>query len=157
MKGLKSLMLNTPVRCKNKIIFLIIGAILQLNACATFTSTSIKQRYLELTYQDFGPPALATDLLGSEWWQWNPHGDPRPRQYDVHVIVYRDITENEVHTRFPINEATEKDYRYLPYSTAMTYLNANITALVSDDESVVQEIRELLIQTRREIVQALGD
>ncbi|ABC30534.1 conserved hypothetical protein [Hahella chejuensis KCTC 2396] len=150
-------MTNRSMRHKNIIIHLIIGGFLLLSACATFTSTSTKQRYLDMTYQDFGPPALATDLLGSEWWQWNPHGDPRPRQYDVHVIVYRDITEKEIRKRFPIDEATEKDYRYLPYSTAMTYLNTHIAELASDDENVVQEIREQLIQTRREIVRALGD
>ncbi|WLQ15957.1 hypothetical protein O5O45_08525 [Hahella aquimaris] len=148
-------MLNNPIRCKNKIILLIIGGILLLNACATSTST--KQRYLDMTYQDFGPPSLATDLLGSEWWQWQSHGDPRPRHYDVHVIVYRNMTENDIRKHFPIDAATEKDYRYLPYSTAMTYLDTNITELASDNESVVQEIRERLIQTRKVIVQALGD
>ncbi|MBU6955597.1 hypothetical protein [Hahella sp. HN01] len=157
MTQLKALTLNQLVRVNTKTIILTIGSILLLNACATFTSTSTKQHYIDLTYQDFGPPSLATDLLGSEWWQWNPHGDPRPRHYDVHVIVYRSMTENDIRKHFPIDEATEKDYRYLPYTTAINYLDANITALASDDESVVQEIREQLIQTRGEIVRALGD
>ncbi|WP_431689169.1 hypothetical protein [Hahella sp. NBU794] len=157
MTQLKALTLNQLARGKTKIILLTLCGILLLNACAGFTPTSTKQHYIDLTYSDFGPPSLATDLLGSEWWQWNPHGDPRPRHYNVHVIVYRNMTESDIRKHFPIDEATEKDYRYLPYTTAINYLDTNITALASDDESVVQEIRERLIQTRREIVQALGD
>jgi hypothetical protein len=39
-------------------------------------------------YEAFGPQAIAYKLIGMEWWQWDNHGDSRPRKYPIKVVIY---------------------------------------------------------------------
>jgi len=48
-----------------------------LASCAT------KQNYIILNFSDFGPLSLSRDLLGNDWWQWQRHGDSKPRVYNI--------------------------------------------------------------------------
>ena len=50
-----------------------------------------------MNYEDFGPQALSWEHIGKEWWQWQSHGDSNPNtKYDVKVVVYRDISLEEI-------------------------------------------------------------
>ncbi|GAA5213669.1 hypothetical protein ACFSJ3_03055 [Corallincola platygyrae] len=88
-----------------------------------------------LPYSAFGPPSMSGSLLGVEWYQWQPHGDSRPKQYPVKVVVYRELAKSEVEKAFPVNPAEELDYRYVSYSAAISYLDKNI----KDVEAMEQE------------------
>jgi len=52
----------------------------------------IKEVYLRknicvLDYKNFGVQAMAHELLGFQWYQWNSHGDPDPNAtYDIKVV-----------------------------------------------------------------------
>lgn len=81
---------------------------------------------LVLDYKDFGPPSAAYELIGNDWWQWLPHGDPRPKSYKIKVVVFRGIDLKKAKQLFPVNEHKKQDYRYVKYTDAMNYLNQNI-------------------------------
>ena len=106
---------------------------------------SSSKRSLVLDYQDFGPPSMATPLLGPEWWQWEAHGDSEPRAYDVRVVVFSGGSEAEIAAEFPVIEDRLQDYRYVAYQDAMSYLNVHI------QEDAVPVITQRLIATRDHI------
>ncbi|WP_157209853.1 hypothetical protein [Marinimicrobium agarilyticum] len=101
-------------------------------------------------YNDFGPQVIAHEVIGMEWWQWQPHGDSRPKDYDVKVVVYRNVTLEDVKAQFPVVPEEEQDYRYLEYGTALEYLNDKI----SDDVS--KNVTDRLKETRERVVNTLG-
>lgn len=101
-------------------------------------------------YNDFGPQVVANEIVGMEWWQWQPHGEPRPTTYDVKVVVYRNVTLGYVKNKFPVIPEKEKDYRYLEYEAALEYLNEKI----SDDVS--EQVTDRLKKTRKKLVDTLS-
>jgi len=103
-----------------------------------------------LSYEDFGPPAAAWEVLGHDWWQWLDHGDSRPRDYRIKVVVYRNVTLLDVRKAHPVDAAREQDFRYLEYSVSLEYLNRLIAEDL--DESVTATLRK----TRSKIEDALG-
>lgn len=110
-----------------------------LSSCATNHQTP--KTYV-FEYTDFGPQAIAHELLGMQWWQWQPHGDSRPAKCDIKVIVYRDIDLDSVEQRYPVVEESLKDYRYVKYDDAITYLNKHI------DKNVIEQVTQKLKATR---------
>jgi hypothetical protein len=105
---------------------------------------------LVLSYSDFGPPVIATEVLGNEWWQWQSHGDSRPRQYTVKVVVYRAGELESAMVLYPVNAELEKDYRYLEYETALSYLNAKI------DDDIIESVTQGLKRTKLQLICELG-
>jgi len=101
---------------------------------------------LVLDYGNFGPQAAAWELLGMEWWQWQSHGDSRPRKYDVKVVVYRDIALEAVQKKYPVSEPQQKDYRYVRYSEALKYLDQKI------EENMDPTVTETLKATKTKII-----
>jgi len=100
-----------------------------------------------LDYSDFGPQAMAYELIGFQWWQWEKPCCSEPDSiYNIKVVVYKDIALNEVKALFPVNPEQQQDYRYLEYSKAVSYLNQHI----QDDE-----MPSLLKETKRKIVESL--
>jgi hypothetical protein len=108
-----------------------------------------------LPYSSFGPQAMSYEALGFEWWQWQPHGDSRPRedtglrQYDVRVVVYCDTSAEDVGRLYPVDRSAEQDYRYITYDRALNYLDHNIR------QDFDPELTEQLRATRKEIVARL--
>lgn len=102
-----------------------------------------------LPYGSFGPQAMSYETLGFEWWQWQPHGDSRPREYDIRVVIYCHASADDMARLYPVDPAAEKDYRYISYRDALTYLDRNISDDV--DPSLTDELRE----TRRQIIEQL--
>ena len=110
-----------------------------------------EQRISVLDYKDFGPQVIASEVIGAEWWQWQSHGDSRPAQYDIKVIVYRDIAFDEVQECYPVDQKNKKDYRYLEYNKALSYLNSKI------DDNVIKRVTDTLKDTRKKIDDDLGE
>jgi len=104
-----------------------------------------------LDYDDFGPQVAAHEALGMAWWQWDTHGDPDPdHPYDIKVVVYRDVSLEQVQELFPVIEEKAQDYRYLPYERAISYLDETIL------EDVLAEVTDRLRQTKARIEGKLG-
>jgi hypothetical protein len=101
-------------------------------------------------YEDFGPPAMADELLGMDWPQWQAHGDSRPAKYDIKVVVYRNVGLDQVKKQYPVVPEQNKDYRYVEYAQAIRYLDSNIA------ENALASLTERLKATKAKIVQQLG-
>jgi hypothetical protein len=121
--------------------------LLSLFACATQGAG----KTLLLQYEDFGPPSAARELIGMDWWQWQDHGDSRPRRYDIKVVVYRDMGQPQVRRLFPTDPSRELDYRYVNYADAMDYLERMIA------ENVIESLTSQLQSTRTRILSVLGE
>jgi hypothetical protein len=113
-------------------------------------SSDIKEKAVVFNYVDFGPQVIASEVIGMEWWQWQSHGESRPTQYDIKVVVYRDIALNHVKKEYPVVSDGKKDYRYIEYDEALIYLNKKI------DENVIEDVTDILKETRKKIITDLG-
>jgi hypothetical protein len=92
---------------------------------------------------------MSYEVLGFEWWQWQPHGDSRPREYDIRVVVYCNASADEVSRQYPVDKKAELDFRYITYDRALSFLDENIQQDV--DPALTDELRA----TRKELVQRL--
>jgi hypothetical protein len=101
---------------------------------------------LILDYEDFGPPVVAQEVIGMDWWQWLDHGDSRPKHYPIKVVVFRGIPLDEVKSSYPVEPEREQDYRYLEYSHAIQYLDKLIA------ENAIEAVTAQLTKTRSRIV-----
>lgn len=126
---------------------LLIALLLSLFACAT----QGVGKTLLLQYEDFGPPSAAHELIGMDWWQWQDHGDSRPRHYDIKVVVYRDVALREVQQLFPTEPARELDYRYVSFTDAIHYLDR------MTEENTIESLTLRLNKTQQRIIDNLGD
>jgi len=103
-----------------------------------------------LPYSAFGPQVIAHELIGMEWWQWDNHGDSRPREYPIKVVVYWDQTLEETQKRFPVEREKEKDFRYVEYAPAVKHMEKaakEMEAATPDSGAIrnsAKEIREAL-------------
>ena len=79
-----------------------------------------------LPYSAFGPQVAAHKLIGMKWWQWNTHGDSKPRDYPIKVVVFWDQTLEVTAKNYPVERAKEKDFRYVEYSKALAHMEAMI-------------------------------
>ncbi len=79
-----------------------------------------------LPYSAFGPQVLAHKLIGMEWWQWDSHGDSRPREYPIKVVVFWDQTLADTAKKYPVDRGKLKDFRYVEYSKAAAYFARTI-------------------------------
>lgn len=114
-------------------------------------SSDLNENVVVFNYKDFGPQVIASEVIGMEWWQWQPHGESRPTQYDVKVVVYRKAALDHVKKKYPVVSEQKKDYRYLEYDTAINYLDDKI------DENIVEDVTFRLKETRKRILNKLGD
>ncbi len=98
-----------------------------------------------LDYSDFGPQVIAYEIIGMEWWQWNDHGNSRPTEYDIRVVVYKNINAEEIKKRYPVIIEKKQDYRYLKYQDAIKYLNSKI------EEDAMPSVTTLLRNTLKKL------
>ena len=101
---------------------------------------------LILDYNEFGPQVEAYELLGMQWWQWQPHGDSRPRKYDIKVVVYKGIDLETVKAKYPVDSRREKDYRYVKYSDALQYLDERIQEIEIPELTAKLKVTRVRIQ-----------
>jgi hypothetical protein len=98
-------------------------------------------------YEDFGPQVVAHELIGMDWWQWQAHGDSRPKKYDIKVVVYKDTPLETVKKNYPVIPEKRQDYRYLEYKAALQYLNQII------EEDAIPSLTNKLKLTREKVLQ----
>jgi hypothetical protein len=133
-----------------KLLFFVILPLL-LMSCNTTTTNIV------IPLKEFGPSSYSEDLLGYAFWQWNNHGDSRPREYDINIVVYRNTTLEKVSKQYPVIEAKEQDYRYISYDEIMPYLNQTIKEFSAIKENVFPLYTEQLTETKKKIIDALGE
>ncbi|WP_444928678.1 hypothetical protein ACJJIF_12460 [Microbulbifer sp. SSSA002] len=126
---------------------LILVCFLLASGCSDDTSKNT----VVLNYNDFGPQVIASEIIGMEWWQWQDHGESRPRDYDIKVVVYRKVALDEIKKIYSINPDQEQDYRYLKYEAAIIFLDKKI------EDNVIDEVTIRLQKTRDFLTDKLGD
>jgi hypothetical protein len=85
-------------------------------------------RTVVLDYEDFGPQAMAYELIGYEWNQWKNEGHELPDDVEVKVVVYRGIRLGKVKGAYPVVRG-RSDYRYVKYDHALRFLDTQIGKL----------------------------
>ncbi len=119
--------------------------------------SSISNRTMALSYQDFGPQVAAYKTIGMEWWQWDNVGDCNPNyQYDVKVVVYRNASAKTVKAAYPVSKELKHDYRYLKYEAACDYLDNKISELRNIDETWAKDVVITLKRTRVKIAEEIN-
>lgn len=114
-------------------------------------SSDTRGKAVVFNYIDFGPQVIASEVIGMEWWQWQSHGESRPTQYDIKVVVYRNMALSHAKKEYPVVSEEKRDYRYIGYDAALIYLNKII------DENVIEDVTAILKETRKKIVTELGE
>lgn len=121
-------------------------SVLLLCSCADHPEAKIAL----FTYEDFGPPAMANELIGMDWWQWQVPEESQPTKYDIKVVVYRNVKLDAVKKEYPVAPEQFKDYRYAEYTQVMSYLDRNI------QENVIESLTARLKTTKAKVIQQLG-
>ncbi|RTZ20081.1 hypothetical protein [Vibrio penaeicida] len=103
-----------------------------------------------MNYHDFGPPSLSGKLLGVEWFQWQSHGDSKPRNYPVKVVVYEGYELEKVESLYPVNSAKEQDFRYVTFDSAVDFIDSSLIDLkaLQDEGAPVANIVSKLEKTK---------
>ncbi|WP_104400874.1 hypothetical protein [Vibrio penaeicida] len=103
-----------------------------------------------MDYNDFGPPSLSGKLLGVEWFQWQSHGDSKPRNYPVKVVVYEGYELEKVESLYPVNSAKEQDFRYVTFDSAVDFIDSSLIDLkaLQDEGAPVANIVSKLEKTK---------
>ncbi|GAB1623753.1 hypothetical protein AAOGI_38030 [Agarivorans albus] len=134
-------------------LLMLLLSVLMVSACS---QAPIEHQTYILPYKAFGSPSMSGNLVGVEWFQWQSHGDSRPRAYPVKVVVYRDIALKEVEAAYPVNPEAEMDYRYVEYSDALIYFENNIAEVkgMAEEGYPMGRLAEQLDETRSLIIDA---
>ncbi|MBN2366874.1 MAG: hypothetical protein EH225_13580 [Calditrichaeota bacterium] len=83
-----------------------------------------KRNICLMEYSDFGVQSMAYELIGFQWYQWESHGAPDPNiKYNIKVVVYRNISLEEVQKLYTVNRNKKEDYRYIEYGNVMRYID----------------------------------
>ena len=114
-------------------------------------------------YTDFGPQAMAYELIGFNWYQWDCSGcgDLR-KQHDIRIVVYRNINLSKVKKFYPIIIG-KTDYRYVEYNESINFLNKKIVELTNsfkdytENSDLFLRLKNTLEKTRDTIIQKLGN
>lgn len=102
-----------------------------------------------LPYSAFGPQAAAHKVIGMEWWQWDSHGDSRPRDYPIKIVVFWDQTREDTAKRHPVDREKLQDFRYVEYSKAITHMERTIKEL-KESELDASAIERGLVQLKKQ-------
>jgi hypothetical protein len=109
---------------------------------------------LVLSYDDFGPQAMAHELLGMESHPWlDCHCDEKEAP-PIEVVVYRRLSLATGRARRPVVPAQGLDRRYVTYKAAVRYLDRQLAELRDDPD--LAALRGRLEATRALIIRRLG-
>jgi hypothetical protein len=137
---------------KTLIVLYLSGLLFTLPGCSSHSA----RKTVVLDYGDFGPQALAWELIGFEWYQWDPCGYEDPNfEYNIRIVIYDDATDDEIRKLYPTVEH-KIDYRYVRRAEATKFLKQ---AIAEWDEASRQdpccglpdEVRQRLKSTLRRI------
>ena len=112
-------------------------------------------------YDDFGPQAMAGELLGQSWWSWEAGGSFEPCDaFDVRVAVHAKQAAQWVTARYPTVRG-ESDVRIVARADALLFLDAKIAELLAmpkgPDEYDFGPLRRDLERTRATILACLPE
>ncbi|MBX3188577.1 MAG: hypothetical protein KF819_16290 [Labilithrix sp.] len=116
---------------------------------------------LVLPYEAFGPSAMASRVLGPEWWSWEPGGSfAVTDSFDVRIVVYAGRSASDVRARYPTVRGAS-DYRYVAKDDAIAYLDEQIASLAreapaDEDDFDFGPLKRRLEETRHAIRTKLG-
>ncbi len=135
-----------------QILFFVCLALPLLSSCSTVQKP--RANTLVLSYDDFGPQVMSYRQLGMGWYQWNSQGPDDPNATDdIRVVVYRDISADEVKRIYPVIEK-KQDYRYLEYQAALDLLKKyEQDPFWNEDKGTKDRAR----QTKEKILAQLGN
>ena len=102
-----------------------------------------------LPYSAFGPQAAAYKVIGMEWWQWDSHGDSRPRDYPIKIVVFWDQTREDTAKRHPVDREKLQDFRYVEYSKAITHMVRTINEF-KESELDASAVERGLVQLKKQ-------
>ncbi len=112
-------------------------------------SSQLQKNTLVLEYADFGPQTMAYKALGPKNLQWQPQEPLLLGQGKVYVVVYKNISIDDVQHHFRPDHTNHLDYRYIQYGDALNYLDARIA------QNLLRKITTRLQKTRKAIVSRL--
>ncbi|HUV59856.1 MAG TPA: hypothetical protein VMW09_07060 [Desulfatiglandales bacterium] len=96
-------------------------------------------------YSDFGTQAMCYDLIGYQRYQWNNDGNPDPRkEYNIQVVVYKDIDLVKVKKIYPVSKIMKRDYRYVEHNKALEYLDKQIKQ--------IKELKKIASAQKKDVV-----
>lgn len=112
-------------------------------------------------YADFGPQAIAYELIGFNWYQWDCSGCGNLReQHDIRIVVYHNINLAKVKELYPIIIG-KTDYRYVEYNESISFLNKKIVEFTNsfrddtENSDLYLWLKNTLRETRDTIIQEL--
>jgi hypothetical protein len=125
--------------------------LLSLGLLAACEPEHIRPEAIMLEYEDFGPPVMAHELLGNEWYAWSKPGSFEPdEQFDVHVVVY-DGDRTLIERAYPTVK-DRADYRLVLRADALAFLDASIAELANEHDRPLLGLRARLQSTRSRII-----
>lgn len=129
---------DMEIRMVEKLIVLTL--LVLLNGC-TASSERYRLDYVVFEYEDFGPQAMAYELIGMQVWQWQDFVSDPDEEFDIRVVVFegdRDLFQK----KFKTIPAQQLDYRLVSYPDAVQYLNHQI------EENIMPVVTERLERTK---------
>jgi hypothetical protein len=136
-------------------LLLVLSSFATENCSRNKSSAFLPQRSktVIVEYDDFGPSAMSYEYIGLGFYQWdNEGGDDPNRKFDIKVVVYRNISLDEVRQKYPvINE--KQDYRYLEYKAALELLGKYETDPFWNE---YRQTKDRAAQAKQRILQQLG-
>ena len=106
-----------------------------------------------LHYDDFGPQAMAGQLIGNRWWSWEAGGSfERCDDFDIRVVVFDARAEAKAKARYPTIPG-RGDYRLVERDRAIQFLDERIAELAMDPD--LAHVRLDLQRTRATITTCL--
>jgi len=127
-------------------------------ACSHHKSPTVlpqRSKTVVVQYDDFGPQITSYKYIGMGWYQWDSQGGDDPNDIvDIRVVVYRNITLNEVEKLYPVIKQ-KQDYRYLEHKAALELLG-KYDDPSWDELPSTRAARDRALQTKQKILQELG-
>lgn len=115
-----------------------------------------RSKTVVMQYEDFGPQVMSYEYIGMQWYQWDSEGGDDPnRTFDIRVVVYRNISLNEVEKMYPVIKQRQ-DYRYLEYQAALELLGKYESDPSWDELPSTRAAKNRALLTKQKIVQGLG-
>ena len=141
------------ILCSTVLIFACSNETNSKYACQTNSTQAL---FEEFEYSEFGPDVIASTVLGQSWYQWLPYGGGDiSKEFDIKVIVHAIGANQLAEDLFPIDQKAQKDYRYLSYDEALSFLEQAETdvAEVISEGIPMESVATTLENTKTEIME----
>lgn len=113
-------------------------------------ASRVSKTTVVLGYTDFGPQAMAYQVIGRKRLPWAPNTPLTPGDGGIFIVVFRGIEKARVIEAYPDNPDNNLDYRYVAYTDAISYLDKNIA------QDILSNVTKRLETSRQTILAHLG-